>query len=83
MLSSFEILRARRFMRIEALTEFVIFSLILRYNWIDPRTPVPAESTAFRTDTYSCRTKEFIPTAVSALIADTTRIGTLNRLESF
>jgi hypothetical protein len=53
MLSSLEILRARRFMSIEARTELVIFSLILRYNWIEPRTPVPAERMAFRTDTYS------------------------------
>jgi len=70
-------------MRIEALMELVIFSLILRYNWIDPRTPVPAERIAFRTDTYSWWTKELRPTAVSALMADTTRIGTLNLLDSF
>jgi hypothetical protein len=65
-------------MSIEALRAFDIFSLILRYNWIDPRTPVPAERIAFSTDTYSWGTKELRPTAVSAFTADTISIGTLN-----
>jgi hypothetical protein len=69
-------------MSIEALREFESFSFNLRYNWIDPRTPVPADNTAFKTLTNSCLIKELRPTAVRAFIADTTRIGMLNFVES-
>ena len=62
-------------MSIEARSAFVIFSFNFVYSWIEPKTPVPDERTAFITLTYSCRIKELSAIAVSALMADMTSIG--------
>jgi hypothetical protein len=73
-----EILRARRFMSIWDRVALVIFSLIFIYNWIDPRTPVPADNTALRILTYLWVKKSFSEMAHKALSDEMIRIGMLN-----
>jgi hypothetical protein len=57
---------------------FVIFSLIFMYNWTDPKTPVPADKTAFKILTYLWAKKSFSDMAHRALKDDMTKIGILN-----
>jgi hypothetical protein len=62
----------------DALSAFVILSFNFMYNWIDPKTPVPADNTALRMLTKVWLINSFSAMAQRALTEEINSIGILN-----